>query len=310
MVKRSKNSKIIPTVRKKAQKKTSTKLHSTRKNIQINKLRKNIISLKQKRKQKIKEDEARFEKMLLKKNLTIKERNQLVENYLPMIQCIARRISSRLPAHIHYSDLISNAVIGLMDAIQKYDPSRNNKFKTYAEFRVRGAILDALRAQDWTPRSIRDKAKRIDKVTKFLEQKFSRPPNEQEVAEALEISLEEYHSMLNQTKEVNIVSIDGSSVFNHVDKNSVLKVLEESDSSLQQINKKSLNRVIVEAIKELPERQRIVLSLYYYEEFNLKKIGQILKVTESRVSQLHTQAIERLKYKLLNKIEKQELNVA
>lgn len=293
-ISKNKNSKHTPVDRTKTQKATN-----------------NIISLEQKRKKKIKQaEEAQYEKMLLKKNLTIKERNQLVENYLPMIQCIARRISSRLPANIQYNDLISSAVIGLMDAIQKYDPSRNNKFKTYAEFRVRGAILDALRAQDWTPRSIRDKAKRIDRVTKTLEQKFSRPPNEQEIAEALEVSLEEYHSMLNQTKEVNIVSIDESSIFNHTDKHSVLKMLEESDSSIRQINKKSLNKVIVDAIKELPERQRIVLSLYYYEEFNLKKIGQILKVTESRVSQLHTQAIERLKYKLVNKIEKQELNAA
>ena len=283
--------------------------HSVGKQPQKKRSPNNIISLQERRKQKIKQKELQQEK-LFKKKLTVQERNQIVESYLPMIQCIARRISSRLPSNIQYSDLISNAVIGLMDAIQKYDPSRNNKFKTYAEFRVRGAILDALRAQDWTPRSIRDKAKRIDRVTKALEQKYSRPPNEQEIAEALEMSLEEYHSMLNQTKEVSIVSIDESAIFNHTDKNSVLKMLEDSDSSLQKINKKSLQKVIVEAIKELPERQRIVLSLYYYEEFNLRKIGQILKVTESRVSQLHAQAIERLKYKLVNKVEKKELNAA
>ena len=269
----------------------------------------NIIKLKKRKEERIKQEEQR-EKMLLKKNLTVKERNEIVESYLPMIQCIARRISSRLPANIQYSDLISSAVIGLMDAIQKYDPSRNNKFKTYAEFRVRGAILDALRAQDWTPRSIRDKAKRIDRVTKRLEQEFSRPPNEQEMAAALEVSLEEYHTMLNQTKEVSVVSIDESSIFNYTDKNFVLKMLEDSDSSLGQINKKSLHKVIVEAIRELPERQRIVLSLYYYEELNLRKIGRILQVTESRVSQLHAQAIERLKYKLINKVKKQELNAA
>ncbi|MCZ0932075.1 MAG: FliA/WhiG family RNA polymerase sigma factor [Oligoflexia bacterium] len=286
------------------------KTHSITKKPQHKGTHSNIIDLQKKRKQKIQQKEIQQEKMLLKKNLTIQERNKIVENYLPMIQCIARRISSRLPSNIQYSDLISSAVIGLMDAIQKYDPSRNNKFKTYAEFRVRGAILDALRAQDWTPRSIRDKAKRIDRVTKTLEQKFSRPPNEKEIASALEVSLEEYHSMLNQTKEVSVVSIDESSIFNHTDKNFVLKMLEDADSSLNQINKKSLHKVIVEAIRELPERQRIVLSLYYYEEFNLRKIGQILKVTESRVSQLHAQAIERLKYKLINKIEKKELNVA
>lgn len=272
-------------------------------NIKSNKTTKNnIISLDKKRKEKA--------KLVHKKNLSIKERNKIIEEYLPMIQCVARRISSRLPAHIHYNDLISNGVMGLMDAIQKYDPSRNNKFKTYAEFRVRGAILDALRSQDWTPRSIRDKAKRIDRVTKILEQKFSRPPKEKEIASALAVSLEEYHMMLSQTREVSVVSIDEGSIFNYTDKNSLLRILEDSDSSHSQLNKKFVHKIIINAIKELPERQRIVLSLYYYEEFNLRKIGQILKVTESRVSQLHAQAIEKLKSKLMNRVEKEELSAA
>ena len=245
-----------------------------------------------------------------KKNLSVKERNKIIEDYLPMIQCVARRISSRLPAHIHYNDLISSGVIGLMDAIKKYDPSRNNKFKTYAEFRVRGAILDALRSQDWTPRSIRDKAKKIDKITKALEQKFSRPPKEQEIADALEMSLEGYHIMLNQTQEVSVISIDESTIFNHTDKGFVLKMLEDTDSSLSRINRKSVHKIIIDAIKELPERQRIVLSLYYYEEFNLRKIGQILKVTESRVSQLHAQAIEKLRNKLMNRVDREDLTAA
>ena len=260
----------------------------------------NIIDLNKKRE----------EKLILKKNLSLRERNKIIENYLPMIQCVAKRISSRLPAHIQYNDLISSGVMGLMDAIKKYDPSRNNKFKTYAEFRVRGAILDALRSQDWTPRSIRDKAKRIDKVTKTLEQRFSRPPKEQEIAEALAMSLEDYHMMLHQTREVSVVSIDESAIFNHTDKGFVLRMMEDTESSYNQLNRKFVHKIIIDAIKELPERQRIVLSLYYYEEFNLRKIGQILKVTESRVSQLHAQAIERLRNKLMNKIRKEELTAA
>lgn len=260
----------------------------------------NIIDIKIKRE----------EKLILKKNLSIEERNEIIEEYLPMIQCVARRISSRLPPHIQYSDLVSNGVFGLMDAIEKYDSNRNNKFKTYAEFRVRGAILDALRSQDWTPRSIRDKAKKIEKVTKALEQKFSRLPDEKEIAEALKVSLEDYHTMLHQTREVSVVSIDEGSVFNHVDKGSVLKLLEDSDSSLSKLNRKLVHKIIIDTIRELPERQRIVLSLYYYEEFNLRKIGQILKVTESRVSQLHAQAIERLRHKLMNRVEKEDLTAA
>ena len=265
----------------------------------------NIINLAKKRKEKLIE-----KNLILKKDLSIEERNAIIEKYLPMIQCLARRISSRLPANIQHNDLISSAVIGLMDAIKKYDPERNNKFKTYAEFRMRGAILDTLRTQDWTPRSIRDKAKKIDKVTRTLEQKFSRVPNEKEIAEALNMSLEEYHVMLNQTKRVSVVSIDESSIFNYTDRNLVLKMLEDTDSPMSEINRKSVHKIIIDAIKELPERQRIVLSLYYYEEFNLRKIGQILKVTESRVSQLHSQAIERLKHKLMNRIEREELNAA
>ena len=245
-----------------------------------------------------------------KRQLTIKERNAVIEEHLPMIQSVARRISSRLPAHIHYSDLISSGVIGLMDAIKKYDPNRNNKFKTYAEFRVRGAILDSLRSQDWTPRSIRDKAKRIDKVVKALEQKFSRPATEQEIAEALDVTIEEYHLMINQTREVNIFSIDEGSIFNPIDKDFVLEMLEDKNSSLSYVNRKSVHKVLINSIKELPERHRIVLSLYYYEGFNLRKIGQILKVTESRVSQLHAQAIKKLRVKLMNRVDRGDLTAA
>jgi len=285
--------------------------------------KKKIIKLKNKKLKKVKSSgqrknknnivslsAKRIEKSIVKKSLSIKKRNEIIEKYLPMIQCVARRISSRLPPHIQYNDLISNGVFGLIDAIDKYDPSRNNKFKTYAEFRVRGAILDALRSQDWTPRSIRDKAKRIDKVVKSLEQRFSRMPKEKEIAKALNISLERYHDMVNQTCEVNVISIDETAVFNPLDRYSVLKLLGDTDSFMSTLNKKSIHQIIIGAIKELPERQRIVLSLYYYEEFNLRKIGQILKVTESRVSQLHAQAIERLKNKLMNRVEKEELNVA
>ena len=272
----------------------------TKQNVKNKKASNNIIDFEERKK----------EILSFKAEITTKERNEIIEKHLPMIQCVARRISSRLPSHIHYNDLISSGVIGLMDAIKKYDPNRNNKFKTYAEFRVRGAILDSLRSQDWTPRSIRDKAKKIDKITKALEQKFSRPPEEKEIAEALGMSLEDYHLMLNQTREVSVVSIDESAIFNHIDKDIVLKMLEDTDSSLNQLNRKSVHKVIIDAIKELPERQRIVLSLYYYEEFNLRKIGQILKVTESRVSQLHAQAISKLRNKLMNRVAKEDLTAA
>ena len=263
-----------------------------------------------KKKGKLIDFQERKNLMKLRKVKNLHERNKIIEQYLPMIQCVARRISSRLPAHIHYNDLISSGVFGLMDAIEKYDPERNNKFKTYAEFRVRGAILDSLRSQDWTPRSIRDKAKKIDKVTKELERNLSRPPSEKEIAKALNISLQDYHVLLSQTREVSLISIDEGAIFNHTDKSFVLKMLSDTDSSMSQLNRKSIHRIIIDTIKELPERQRIVLSLYYYEEFNLRKIGQILNVTESRVSQLHAQAIEKLRNKLMNRVDKIDLSAA
>jgi len=291
-----------------AKKISSLTPHPKKRNLKLvsnNKTKKNSpIDLEKTKKQK--EEET----LIAKTNLTIEERNQIVKNYLPMIESIAKRISARLPSNIQHQDLISSATIGLMDAIEKYDPSRNNKFKTYAEFRVRGAILDTLRMQDWTPRSIRDKAKKIDRVAKKLQKELSRNPTEKEMAEGLKVTLQQYHDMLNQTKEVNVISIDETSVFSNNDKDFMIKILEDNLSSLNQASKKDIQKIIKNALKELPERQRIVLSLYYYEEFNLRKIGDILKVTESRVSQLHAQAITRLRYKLINKIQKEELNVA
>ena len=271
-----------------------------------------MISFK-KRVRKV-EKRPEIEELFKKKNLSVKERNLIIEKYLPMIECVAKRISARLPSHIHYNDLISNGVFGLIDAIKKYDPKRNNQFKTYAEFRVRGAILDALRSEDWTPRSIRDKAKRIDRVKKRLEQKLSRLPTDEEIAEGLCMSLEEYHIVLNQTREVSLVSINeqggGSNPFSSSEKDFLMGMLYNSENSYQVLSKKSIQRLIVETIEELPERQRIVLSLFYYEGFNLRKIGQILKVTESRVSQLHGKGIERLKAKLMKRVKKEDLYAA
>ena len=250
------------------------------------------------------------EKRELKRQHSLQERNAIVERYMPMIKCIAKKISSRLPPHIDFDDLVSNGAIGLMDAIGKYDPERENKFRTYAEFRIRGAILDALRSDDWIPRSVRDKAKKIHRAARILEMKLGREPEDSEVAEFLELSLEEYHILVFESRPVNMLSIDESAFFNKMDKQSVLKILEESESVTLEVSKKSMRRIIQKAIEELPERQRMVLSLYYYEGFNLRKIGEILKVTESRVSQLHAQAVHRLKIKLSHRVSSQDLKAA
>jgi RNA polymerase sigma factor for flagellar operon FliA len=240
------------------------------------------------------------------------EKSKLVLEYAPLIKFIAQKIAVRLPSNIELDDLISSGVIGLMDAIDKYDPTRDNKFKTYAEFRIRGAILDELRAQDWVPRSIRDKAKLLDRTMVNLEAELGRVATDDEVAKALNLSTDEFHELLNQVRPVSLLSIDESQTFSNVDKKSILNILEgcKLNNPFNQLNIKSVKDLVTQAIEELPERQRLVLSLYYYEDLNLKEIGKVLRVTESRVSQLHAQAVSRLRNKLAQNLGSGELDVA
>jgi RNA polymerase sigma factor for flagellar operon FliA len=240
------------------------------------------------------------------------DKDKLILEYSPLIKFIAQKIAVRLPSNIELDDLISSGVIGLMDAIDKYDPTRDNKFKTYAEFRVRGAILDELRAQDWVPRSIRDKAKLLDKTMVQLEVELGRIATDEEIAKALDCSIEEYHDLINQVRPVSLLSIDEAQTFSTVDKKSILNILEGTrlNNPFNQLNMKTIKSVVTQAIEELPERQRLVLSLYYYEDLNLKEIGKVLRVTESRVSQLHAQAVSRLRAKLTQTLGGGELEVA
>jgi RNA polymerase sigma factor for flagellar operon FliA len=229
-----------------------------------------------------------------------KLRDQLIMDYAPLIRFVAQRIAARLPSNIEIDDLISAGVIGLMDAIEKYDPSRDNKFKTYAEFRIRGAILDELRSQDWVPRSIRDKAKKIDRTYAELEQRFGRNVSDAELSDALGLQLEEYYDMVAKVKAVTLLSIDELSGPTSHDRKSLLECLENigSKNPFTQLKSKGIRELLIKNIEELPEKQKLVLSLYYYEDLNLKEIGRVLDVTESRVSQLHTQAVNKLRNKL------------
>jgi RNA polymerase sigma factor for flagellar operon FliA len=231
-------------------------------------------------------------------------RDRLVVEYAPLIKYIAQKIAARLPTNIELDDLISSGVIGLMDAIEKYDATRDNKFKTYAEFRIRGAILDELRAQDWVPRSVREKAKTLERCYVRIEQQKGRQATDEEVCADLGISQEEYHDMLNQVRSVSLLSFDDVQNFSKADKRALHGFSDaasyKSSTPFSEVNHAALKRMISESINDLPEKQRLVLSLYYYEDLNLKEIGRVLDVTESRVSQLHTQAILRLKGKLRN----------
>lgn len=246
------------------------------------------------------------------KRLAPTQKDDLIREYAPLIKFIAQKIAVRLPSNIELDDLISAGVIGLMDAIEKYDSSRDNKFKTYAEFRIRGAILDELRAQDWVPRSIRDKAKLLDKTMVQLEADLGRSPTDEEVAKALNCTIDEFHDLVNQVRPVSLLPIDQATSFSSTDKKSIMDILEGSrtNNPFNQLNVKAIKELVAQAIEELPERQRLVLSLYYYEDLNLKEIGQVLRVTESRVSQLHAQAVTRLRAKLAATIGAGELEIA
>jgi RNA polymerase sigma factor for flagellar operon FliA len=188
-----------------------------------------------------------------------------------------------------------------MDAISKYDSSRGAKFKTYAEFRVRGAILDELRAMDWVPRSIRQKASNVDKVVQGLQSKLSRAPEDEEVAKEMGLSLDQFHNTLNETKSVPIFSLEDLGIAKESgEQQSLLDCLAgKADADPQtQIRLIELKEIIAKAIDALPEKERLMVSLYYYEELTMKEIGAVLEITESRVSQIHSKAVYRLRTKL------------
>ena len=233
--------------------------------------------------------------------ITAENREEVIIRYSPMIKYVANRIAMRLPPHIEVDDLISVGVLGLMDAISKYDSSRGAKFKTYAEFRVRGAILDELRAMDWVPRSIRQKASSVDKVVQSLQVKLSRSPEDQEVAKEMGISLEQFHTTLNETKSIPVFSLDDLGIAKDSgEQQSLLDCLAgKADADPQtQIRLIELKEIIAKAIDTLPEKERLMVSLYYYEELTMKEIGAVLEITESRVSQIHSKAVYRLRTKL------------
>jgi RNA polymerase sigma factor for flagellar operon FliA len=230
-------------------------------------------------------------------------REKLIVEYSGLIKFIASKIAARLPSNIELDDLISSGVIGLMDAIDKYDSSRDNKFKTYAEFRIRGAILDELRSQDWVPRSVREKAKVLERAYSKIEQMKGRQATDDEVCIELGMTTEQYHDMLNEVRSVSLLSYDDITNLSNADKRSLHgngDIGSKVPTPYSEVSVAHLKKLVAEAIEDLPEKQRLVLSLYYYEDLNLKEIGRVLDVTESRVSQLHSQAIFKLKARLRN----------
>lgn len=227
----------------------------------------------------------------------IPDRDELVVSHLPLVKFLVDRIASALPPHLDRDDLRSAAVIGLISAAERFDPSRGVMFKTFAEQRIRGTIMDELRSQDWLTRSLRDKFKRLEREFSVLEQRLGRNPSSDEVAAAMGLDLEDYFHLLEEIHFLSFVSLDDAWMDEDGSPLGLLDVLEDKgiESPQNQLIARQTVENLAEAIDNLPEKERIVITLYYYEEMNLKEIGAVLHLTESRISQLHSQALLRLR---------------
>lgn len=216
-------------------------------------------------------------------------REQLIKLYLPLVKIVVGRLVIGLPAHVDRDDLISAGVMGMLDALEKFDHQRGIKFETYATARVRGSILDFLRAQDWVPISVRQKAKKVEALLAELEQKLGRPPSDMDMATALKITLEEYFTLLKEINGYSLFSLDEMAGSVWIEDSNV----EASPSNLAETAE--IKATLAAAIDRLPEKERLVVALYYYEGLTLKEIGFTLGLSEGRISQLHTKAILRLR---------------
>jgi len=228
------------------------------------------------------------------------QKEDLILQFAPLIKLIVNRIALRLPPHVDAEDLINSGVIGLMDAIEKYDPTKGTSFKTYAEFRVKGAILDELRTLDWFPRSIRQKVNRLESAYASLERQLGRAATDEEAAAALNVDLDEFYEILAQASAVSLVSIYDTGREDGEERSLLECINSGEDDPARILESQEIYEIVGRAIERLPEKERIVVSLYYHDELTMKEIGQVLSLTESRVSQIHTKAVLRLRAKLRN----------
>jgi RNA polymerase sigma factor for flagellar operon FliA len=231
-----------------------------------------------------------------------KERDRLIEKYAPMIKHLALRIAMRLPSHIELEDLINSGVIGLMDAIQKFDPEKGVRFETYAEFRIRGAILDELRAQDWVSRSVRQKANQLSRAYAELEQKLGRAATDEEVMNELGLERESFYKLVDRVRSISLINWDEITGREKLDGTTgeIPSDFWKGTDPFRDLNLRRVRQVLQNAIEVLPEKERIVVSLYYYADLNMKEIGEVLDITESRISQIHTKAVLRLRGRILS----------
>jgi RNA polymerase sigma factor for flagellar operon FliA len=229
-------------------------------------------------------------------------RDRLILTYAPLVKYVAGRLGSGLPAHVDEGDLVSYGLLGLIAAIERYDPDRDVKFETYAIARIKGSILDELRAMDWVPRSVRSRAREIERAIADLESKLGRAPSDEEIATKVGISQEELEDSLTDISRSSIAALDELWTVSGSGGDQIALIDTIEDESVPDpqsaMSATEMKEAIADAIARLPEREKLVVTLYYYEDLTLREIGEVLGVTESRVSQLHTKAILRLKARL------------
>jgi len=230
-----------------------------------------------------------------------KIRDNFIRQYAPLVKWVAGKVAIGMPANVEFDDLVSCGTFGLLDAIERFDPEKNVKFKTYAATRIRGAIFDELRQTDWVPRSVRQKTREVEDAISALESQLGRPPKDQEVAGYLKIDLPEYQRIIQKISGTSILSLND--VWFSGDENDKVSIQDsieapEAFEPDREAERNEIRRIIIDAISELPEKEKLIIILYHWEDLTLKEIGEVLSITESRVSQLHTKAVLRIRAQL------------
>jgi RNA polymerase sigma factor for flagellar operon FliA len=226
-----------------------------------------------------------------------KQREKLILKYAPLVKQIAERMAVRLPPNISKDELVGPGVLGLFDAIDKFDSKRGIKFKTYANLRIKGAILDELRKMDWISRSVRRNINRIEDAIRALEQKLRREPKDDEIAEEMGLDMDSYYKMISRSHGVNLLSLD-ELMLDGGTTPKIANQVSDQPSPIDELKVKEIKAVIFKTLSTLSKKEQIVMSLYYYDELTLKEIAQVLSLTESRISQIHSKAIIKLRIKL------------
>ncbi|MBS7295153.1 MAG: RNA polymerase sigma factor WhiG [Treponema sp.] len=249
----------------------------------------------------LQEEDDLWEEFKKTKSPSIREK--FIRQYMPLVKYVAGKVAVGMPSNVEFDDLVGYGQFGLLDAINKYDTSKNVKFKTYAVTRIRGAIFDELRQIDWVPRSVRQKSREIEDAIASLESRLGRTASNAEIAESLNMTEEDYNRTVMKVSGTSILSLND--VWYAGDDNDNMSIGNniEAPSSLNpdiMAEREAVKKVIAEAINELPEKEKMVIVLYYHEDLTFKEIGEVLEVSESRISQLHTKANLRLRAKLTN----------